>query len=68
MQPRDLPVYGRRKKMRGLAMMSGVAVAVEKICSDIPCNGTDNEDIFHERDGTVNDAIYGFKAHDIWLP
>jgi hypothetical protein len=62
--------------MRRLAMMlgmvmliavmaAGVALAVEKNCNDIPCNGTDNEDILHERDGTVKDAIYGFKAHDI---
>ena len=62
--------------MRRLAMMlgvvmvlvvvaAGVAVAVEKDCNSIPCNGTDNEDILHERDGTVKDAIYGFKAHDI---
>lgn len=46
-------------------MAAGVAVAVEKNCNDIPCYGTDNEDILHERDGTVKDAIYGFKAHDI---
>jgi len=39
--------------MRRLAMMSGVAVAVEKNCNDILCDGTDNEDILHERDGTV---------------
>ena len=62
--------------MRRLAMMlgmvmliavmaAGVALAVEKNCKDIPCYGTDNEDILHERDGTVKDAIYGFKAHDI---
>jgi hypothetical protein len=62
--------------MRRLAMMlgmvmliavmaAGVAVAVEKNCNSIPCEGTDNEDILHERDGTVKDAIYGFKAHDI---
>ena len=62
--------------MRRLAMMlgmvmliavmaAGVALAVEKNCNDIPCYGTDNEDILHERDGTVKDAIYGFKAHDI---
>jgi hypothetical protein len=46
-------------------MAAGVAVAIEKNCNAIPCNGTDNEDILHERDGTVKDAIYGFKAHDI---
>src|SRR5215218_5396363 len=62
--------------MRRLAMMlgvvmvlvvvaAGVAVAVEKDCNSIPCNGTDNEDILHERKGTVKDVIYGFKAHDV---
>jgi hypothetical protein len=66
----------KEKKMRRLVMLvgvvmlfvfvaAGVAVAVEKNCNSIPCNGTDNEDILHERDGTVRDAIYGFKAHDI---
>jgi len=48
-----------------VVVAAGVAVAVEKDCNSIPCNGTDNEDILHERDGTVKDAIYGFKAHDI---
>jgi len=46
-------------------MATGVAVAVTKTCNDIPCEGTDNEDILHERQGTVRDAIYGFKAHDV---
>ena len=46
-------------------MASGVALAVNKTCNDIPCNGTDNEDVLHEREGTVKDAIYGFKAHDV---
>jgi hypothetical protein len=54
----------------GLVMLlvvaaAGIAVAVEKNCTTIPCNGTDNEDILHERDGTVKDAMYGFGAHDI---
>jgi hypothetical protein len=54
----------------GLVMLvvvvaAGVAVAVERNCNTIPCEGTDNEDILHERDGTVKDALYGFKAHDI---
>jgi len=62
--------------MRRLAMMvgmvmllvvvaAGVALAVTKTCNDIPCKGTDNEDVLHERHGTVKDAIYGYKAHDI---
>jgi len=56
--------------MLGLAMLlvtvaAGVALAVEKDCNSIPCEGTDNDDILHERDGTVKDAIYGFKGHDV---
>jgi hypothetical protein len=47
-------------------MAAGVAVAVEKQCGDnLPCEGTNNEDILHERDGTVKDVIYGYGAHDI---
>jgi hypothetical protein len=67
---------GRRKKMHRLAIMlgvvmllavmaAGVALAREAQCQNIPCNGTDNEDVLSERDGTVKDAIYGFKAHDV---
>jgi hypothetical protein len=63
--------------MRRLAMMvgvvmvlvvvaAGVAMAVTKTCGDnLPCEGTNNEDILHERKGTVKDVIYGFKAHDV---
>src|SRR5215210_930861 len=68
---------GRRKKMRRLVMVlgmvmliavmaSGVALAVTKQCGDnLPCKGTDNEDVLHERNGTVKDVIYGYKAHDV---
>jgi hypothetical protein len=66
----------RRKKMRrlvmtlGLVMLfvfaaAGVAVAVNKDCNSIPCNGTDNEDVLHEREGTVKDRMFGFGAHDV---
>ena len=60
----------RLMMMLGLAMLlvtvaAGIAFAVEKNCNSIPCEGTTNEDILHERDGTVKDAIYGFEAHDI---
>jgi Ca2+-binding RTX toxin-like protein len=56
--------------MLGVAMLlavvaAGAAVAVTKTCNDIPCKGTDNEDVLHERNGTVRDAIYGYKAHDV---
>jgi hypothetical protein len=46
-------------------MASGVALAVNKTCNDIPCNGTDNEDVLHERVKAKPDNIYGFDDHDI---
>jgi len=46
-------------------MATGVALAVNKTCTDIPCNGTDNEDVLHERVHAKPDNIYGYKAHDI---
>lgn len=60
--------------MRRLAMMlgmvmllavmaSGVALAVTKTCNDIPCEGTDNEDVLHERAG--RDNIIAMDDHDI---
>jgi hypothetical protein len=69
--------HGRRKKMRRLmlvlgmvmlisVMAAGVALAVNKQCgNNLPCVGTDNEDILHERNGTKSDNMKGLKAHDI---
>jgi hypothetical protein len=68
------PPQGRRKKMRRLvmtlgmvmllaAMASGVALAVTKTCNDIPCEGTDNKDVLHERSG--RDNIIAKDDHDI---
>jgi RTX calcium-binding nonapeptide repeat (4 copies) len=69
------PTEGEQEMRRLLLMMgmvmliavmaTGVALAVTKQCTDIPCNGTDNEDVLHERNGTVKDAIYGMGAHDV---
>lgn len=46
-------------------MASGVALAVNKTCQDIPCNGTDNDDVLHERVDAKPDNIYGFDGQDI---
>jgi len=57
--------------MFGLVMLSvfvaaGVAMAVTKTCGDnLPCKGTDNDDILHERTGRVKDVIYGYKGQDV---
>jgi RTX calcium-binding nonapeptide repeat (4 copies) len=62
---------GRLMMLLGIVMLiavmtTGVAVAVTKTCGDnLPCEGTDNEDVLHERHGTVKDVIYGFKAEDV---
>jgi hypothetical protein len=69
-------LYGRRKKMRRLMLMlgmvmllammaSGVALAVTKTCNDIPCTGTDNEDVLHEREGSKPDRIIAKGDHDV---
>ena len=54
----------------GLTMLfalvaAGAALAVTKTCAGIPCNGTENEDLLYEREGTVRDAIYGFGGQDV---
>jgi hypothetical protein len=57
--------------MIGLVMMlgfvaAGVALAVTKTCGDnLPCRGTDNDDVLHERVGNhKKDHIMGLKGHD----
>jgi Ca2+-binding RTX toxin-like protein len=44
-------------------MASGVALAVTKTCNDIPCRGTDNEDVLHER--ASRDNIIAMRDHDL---
>jgi hypothetical protein len=56
--------------MLGLVMLlatvaAGVAIAQTKRCNDIPCFGTENEDVLYERRGTVKDAIYALGDHDV---
>jgi hypothetical protein len=46
-------------------MATGVAFAVTKTCNGIPCTGTDNEDVLHEREGTKSDRILAMDDHDV---
>jgi hypothetical protein len=46
-------------------MASGVALAVIKTCPNIPCNGTDNADVLHERVNGRPDNIFGFDDRDL---
>ena len=60
----------------GLAMMfavlaAGVAVAADRFneinCENrnVPCNGTNRDDLMHERQGTVKDVMYGQDGQDV---
>jgi hypothetical protein len=46
-------------------MASGVALAVIKTCQSIPCDGTDNADVLHERVNGRSDSIFGFDNRDL---
>ena len=50
-------------------MAAGVAVAAERFnekdCNNVPCNGTDGDDLLHEQQGTVRDVIYGEGGNDV---
>ena len=47
-----------------LVVAAGVAVAATRTCQDIPCVGTDNDDVLHEREGSVKDRILGKGGND----
>jgi hypothetical protein len=48
-----------------LVMAAGVAVAVTKTCGqNLPCRGTDGDDILHERTGSKKDRIFGEDGRD----
>jgi Ca2+-binding RTX toxin-like protein len=54
----------------GLAMLlalaaAGAAMAVTKTCSNIPCIGTDNNDVLYERIGDDQDRIRGLDGRDV---
>jgi hypothetical protein len=46
-------------------MASGVALAVIKTCQNIPCDGTNNADVLHERVRARPDNIFGFDGRDL---
>jgi Ca2+-binding RTX toxin-like protein len=52
-------------------MVAGMAVAADRFneinCEnrELPCNGTNRDDLMHERQGTVKDVIYGQDGHDV---
>jgi hypothetical protein len=46
-------------------MASGVALAVIKTCQSIPCDGTNNADVLHERVRARADNIFGFDGRDL---
>ena len=56
--------------MIGVVMMlvfvtAGVALAVRKTCGDIPCRGTNNDDVLYERIGNgTRDRILGLDRND----
>jgi hypothetical protein len=72
-QSRILPEGEKMHKLVvlvGLAMLlvvvsAGVGLAVTKTCRSIPCNGTDNRDVLHERNGRLKDAIFAFRGRDV---
>jgi hypothetical protein len=47
-----------------VVVAAGVAVAVTRQCQGIPCRGTDNADVLHERVGSVKDRILGLRGSD----
>jgi hypothetical protein len=47
-----------------VVVSAGVGLAVTKTCKGNPCNGTDNRNILHERNGRLKDAIFGYRGRD----
>jgi Ca2+-binding RTX toxin-like protein len=49
-----------------ILVAAGLAVAVTKTCGrDLPCEGTDNDDVLYERIGADQDRILGFDGRDV---
>ena len=46
-------------------MASGAALAVIKTCQTMPCDGTNNADLLHERVNGRPDNIFGFVGRDL---
>jgi hypothetical protein len=49
-----------------LIVAAGVAVAATRVCNDIPCKGTQNDDELYEREGNhERDRILGLDGEDL---
>ena len=47
-------------------LAAGLAVAVTKTCgNNLPCEGTNNDDVLDERTGSEHDRIFGFDGRDV---
>jgi hypothetical protein len=52
--------------MLGVLVAAGVAVAVTKTCgNNLPCNGSDRDDVLYERIGSKHDRIFGLDEEDV---
>jgi Ca2+-binding RTX toxin-like protein len=48
-----------------VVVTAGVGLAVVKTCKNVPCRGTDNDDVLYERVGNGDrDRIYGERGND----
>jgi hypothetical protein len=47
-----------------VAAVEVAAIEREKDCNNNPCYGTDENDLLHEREGSVQDRIYGLQGND----
>ncbi len=49
-----------------LIVAAGVAVAASRVCDDIPCRGTENDDVLYEREGNrKRDRILALDGADV---
>ena len=49
-----------------LIVAAGVALAATRVCNDVPCRGTDNDDELYEREGNrERDRIFGLDGEDV---
>jgi hypothetical protein len=49
-----------------LIVAAGVAVAASRVCDDIPCRGTENDDVLYEREGNhKRDRIIALDGEDV---
>jgi RTX calcium-binding nonapeptide repeat (4 copies) len=49
-----------------LIVGAGMAVAVSRVCNDIPCRGSENDDVLYEREGNrLRDRILGLEGEDV---